>query len=87
MQAHLAADCPDRETCWAKDIHDKHACTCTPYSAGGDGPEIDCPKHGVMCVCGRRLGVHEAPAEFEWTDRHTQDFGLLVVVEGCVLDG
>lgn len=21
-------------------------CTCLPYSAGGDGPERDCPVHG-----------------------------------------
>lgn len=25
MQAHLAADCPDRDTCWARDIHDAHS--------------------------------------------------------------
>jgi len=24
MQAHLAADCPNRATCWAADIHDRY---------------------------------------------------------------
>jgi hypothetical protein len=42
MEAHAAADCPDRSTCWAKDIHDKHdpdKCAC------GDGRK--CAMHAA----------------------------------------
>lgn len=57
-------------------------CTCTPYEAGGDGPEMDCPVHGVMCVCGQRLGTHAATT-FRWSGERSPYFGLLAVVEGC----
>ena len=38
---------PDYPPEWDTEPDDlEHACTCLPYSAGGDGPERDCPVHG-----------------------------------------
>jgi len=38
MEAHLAADCPDRATCWAADIHDRYDRDTTYCGCCGDGP-------------------------------------------------
>lgn len=37
---------PDYPPEWDREPEEERRCTCLPYSAGGDGPEEDCPVHG-----------------------------------------
>ena len=70
---------------------DRPACSCLPYVAGGSGPDIDCPIHGIAAQCGHRqamFAIDTLPRNVSGEDHYLAvDYALSearrLIGEGC----